>query len=115
MLQHAKWINVLNRLEADWESVEFFLTKFQSFFINMDMDKLYDEFCDYQTLNDGDIGDKAWNEAKVIDGTVDDIEEFHYRIDILWWYIAHMLIPGSTASRFRYLQKVAELVLVPTA
>ena len=34
----------------------------------MNMDKLFDEFCDYQTLNDGDAGDKAWNEAKVIDG-----------------------------------------------
>jgi hypothetical protein len=80
--------------------------------MNVNMDKLYDEFCDYQTLNDEDIGDKAWNEAKVIDGSVNDIEESHYRVDILWRYIAHMLTPGSTASRFRYLQKVGELVLV---
>ena len=112
VLQHAKWVNVPKRLDARWESVEFFLTKFQSFFINMNMDELYNEFCHYQTLNDGDIGDKAWNEAKVIDRSVDDIEVFHHRVDILWWYVAHMVIPGSTASRFRYLQNLAELVMV---
>ena len=112
VLQHGKWINVSNRLEARWERVEFFLTRFQSFFVNMNTDKLYDEFYDYQALNDGDIGDKAWNEAKVIDGSVDDVEEFHYRVDILWWYTAHMLVPGSATCMFRYLQKVAELVLV---
>ena len=67
----------------------------------MNIDKLYDEFCDYQTLNDGDVGDKAWNEAKVIDGSVDDVEAFHCRVDILWWYIAHMLILiGSATCRF---------------
>jgi hypothetical protein len=28
VLRHAKSINVLNRLEAEWESGQFFLTKF---------------------------------------------------------------------------------------
>lgn len=112
VLLHAKWINVPKRLDAEWESVEFFLAKFQSFFVDMNMDALYDEFCDYQTLSDGDIGDKAWNEAKVIDGSVDDTDVFHYRVDILWWYIAHMVTPETTTSRFCYLQKVAELVTV---
>lgn len=77
------------------------------------MDALYNQFCDYQTLSDGDIGDKAWNEAKVIDGSVDDTDIFHYRVDILWWYIYCSY--GNTRnnySRLCYLQKVAELVIV---
>ena len=60
----------------------------------MNIDELHDEFCDYQILNDGDIGDNAWNDAKVIDGFVDGVEVYHYRVDILWWYIAHMVTPG---------------------
>ena len=39
----------------------------------MDMDRLYDEFCDYKTLTDEEIGSHAWNEAKVIDGSVGDL------------------------------------------
>ena len=41
-----------------------------------------------------------------------DEEVSHYRVDILWWYISHMVIPKSSSRRFRYLQKVAELVLI---
>ena len=81
VLQHAEWINVLNLLDARWQSVEYFLTKFQSFFTDMNIDELHDEFCDYQTLNDGDIGDNEWNDAKVIDGSVDGVEVYHYRVD----------------------------------
>ena len=39
-------------------------------------------------------------------------ELVHYRVDILWWNIGHMVIPESSAKRFCHLLKVAELVLV---
>ena len=78
----------------------------------MNIDELHNEFCDYQTLNDGDIGDNVWNDAKVIDGSIDSVEVYHYRVDILWWYIAYMITPGSTASRFHFLQSVTALVMV---
>ena len=37
---------------------------------------------------------------------------FHYRVDVLWWHIAWLVIPGTTAKRFKHLPKVAGLVLV---
>ena len=73
---------------------------------------MYDEFCDYQSLTDGDIGEKAWRESKVVDGSVGGEEVFHHRMDVLWWYISDMVEPGSSKKRFCYLPKVAELVLV---
>ena len=83
-----------NRSEAKWESVEFFFTKFKSIshlgdtdIINV-MDAMYDEFCDYLTLTDDEIGQKAWSEAKVVDGSVGGEEISHYRMDVLWWYIS---------------------------
>ena len=38
----------------------------------MNIDELYDEFCDYKSLTDEDIGLTAWKEAKVVDGSVND-------------------------------------------
>ena len=78
----------------------------------MNIDELYDEFCDYKSLTDEGIGLTAWKEAKVVDGSVNDQEIFHYRVDILWWHLSQMVIPESSAKRFCHLQNVAELVVV---
>ena len=52
---------------------------------------LYDEFCDYQTLNDSEIGDGAWKAAKVLEYIDSDGNEvFHYRAHVLWWFIGQM-------------------------
>ena len=50
-------------------------------FSSINIEELYDEFCDYKTLTDEEIGHHAWNEAKIIDGYVDGRELFHYRVD----------------------------------
>ena len=73
VLKHAKWVDVANRSEAKWESVEFFLTKFRSVSNlqnDIDIDEMFDEVCDYQTMKDDDIGQKAWKDVKVIDGSI---------------------------------------------
>ena len=112
LLKHARWINVQKRSQAKWESVEYFLSRFHSALNTVKIDEMYDEFCDYKSLSDEDFGQIAWKEAKVVDGLVNDQEVFHYRVDILWWYISHMVIPESSARGFCHLQKVAELVMV---
>ena len=56
MLKHARWINVQKRSQAKWESVEYFLSLFQSALNTVNIDELYDEFCDYKSLTDQDIG-----------------------------------------------------------
>eukprot|EP00795_Rhopilema_esculentum_P010107 gene10107-18765_t len=65
-------------------------------------DELYEEFTDYQTLNDNDFEARAWEEARVSEGV----------IDVLWSYIADMKIPGSNAKRFKFLPKLAEIILI---
>jgi len=60
-LLHAKWIDVGKRADTKWESVEHFIYKFTSLFSDINVDDLYDEFCDYKTLTDEDIGRDAWN------------------------------------------------------
>ena len=78
-------------------------------------DDLYEEFTDYQTLCGDYFDDKASEDAKVSEGLKDDIDGeklFHYRMDVLWYYIANVNIPGSNAKRFKLLPKVAEIVLI---
>ena len=57
-----------------------------------------------------------WEKAKVSDGVKNDINDennsYHYRVDILWWHIAQFCIPGCSVKRFKYLIKLAQLVLV---
>ena len=115
LLQHAKWIDVAKRSKAEWENVEFFFTKFKAVtsISVVKQDALYDEFCDYITLTDGEIGRNIWDDAKVVDGYNEDSEEvFHYRMHIVWWHLAQMLLPESSTRRFKHLHKLAEAVLV---
>ena len=112
VFQNSKCIDIQRRSDAKWESIDFFVAKFNSIFTSMDMDRLYDEFCDYKTLTDEEIGSHAWNKAKVIDGSVGDQELFHYRVDTLWWHLGHMVVPDSSCQRFCHLLKVGELVLI---
>ena len=67
----ARWIVVGSRIDSKWESVEFFINRFKAFFQQLPVDKLYDEFCDYQTLPDECFRDDVLREAKVIDGEED--------------------------------------------
>ena len=69
----------------------------------MSVDDLYEEFKDYQTLCDDDFEDVAWEEAKVLECLKNDDGEnlFHYRMGVLWYYIANMKIDASNAKHFK--------------
>ena len=115
VISNSIWIDVEKRLQAKWENLEFFLEKFPniSFMDTINPDNLYEEFVDFQSLSDDDIGQAAWNEAKVIDGTDEDGSILaHYRVDVLWYHISQMKVPETSLHRFKYLPLLAEIVLV---
>ena len=37
---------------------------------------------------------------------------FHYRMDVVSWYLANLNTPGTSVKRFHNLAKIAEIVLV---
>ena len=55
---HAVWINIFKRKEARWVDVTFFVTKYQHLlkFDEFSYNKLYDDFKDFQTIIDSEIG-----------------------------------------------------------
>ena len=63
----SAWLDVDNRVKATWEQVQYFLDRYSDIecIQNIDADKVYDKFCDYQSLSHNDIPEEAWDEAKV--------------------------------------------------
>ena len=50
-----------------------------------DMNKLEEEFLQYQTMNDSDIPTKIWEEALVKEDK--DKDSRKYRMDVIWAYL----------------------------
>ena len=113
-ISNSVWIDVTQRSEVSWENVQYFVDKYSAvqFLKGVNEDKLYEEFIDYQLLSIDDFTKGAFEEAKMIDGNDDGEEVYHYRMDTLWWYICHMEVPQTSIKRFKFLPKVAEIVLL---
>ena len=114
LICNAVWVNVLDCVNTKWEHVQYFYDLFPNLMSDISAVDFRLQFKDYQTLFDDDFEHIAWEEAKVLEGLKDDDPEnlFHYRIGVLWYYIANMKIAGSNAKRFKLLPKVAEVILI---
>ena len=90
-------------MNTKYEYVQYFYDFFPNLKSDMSVDDLYEEFTDYQTLCDDDFEDVAWEEAKVLECLKNDDGEnlFHYRMGVLWYYIANMKIDASNAKHFK--------------
>ena len=87
---NSVWVDVEKRDKATWSNIEFFLLKYsnQTCMEGVDNDKVFEEFVDYQSLNDV-IGHNAWSEAEAVDGKDENGNKIvHYHVDILWYYKA---------------------------
>ena len=72
-----------------------------------DLNKLEEEFLDYQLLEHTEIPEYVWDSAVIMD----EESQQHHRIDSIWAYLSTMKNPDGV-QRFPMLAKVAQLVLV---
>eukprot|EP00795_Rhopilema_esculentum_P011061 gene11061-19920_t len=115
LICNAVWVNVPDRINSKWAQVQYFFDLYPNLMSAISADELYEEFTDYQTLNDNDFEERAWEEARVSEGVKKEMDgeiSFHFRIDVLWSYIADMKITGSNAKRLKFLSKLAEINLI---
>ena len=115
VIHNSVWVDVEKRDKATWSNIEFFLLKYsnQTCMEGVDNDKVLEEFVDYQSLTDDEIGHNHWSEAEVVDGKdEDDNKTVPYCVDILWYYIASMRLSETSISRFKVLPRIAVIVLV---
>ena len=73
----------------------------------VELNKLEEEFLDYQLMEYTEVPESVWASAVV----VDEESRQHHRMDILWAYLSTMKNPDGML-RFPMLSKVAHLVLV---
>ena len=104
LLIHATWLDLERRLEKSFNSVEYFVHRFHGLFEDANIDKLNEEFIDYQMLSSNDIPTSIKESASLS-------EEDPHRIDILWGYLRGVKEPGSSQSKFGLLFRVAEVVM----
>ena len=81
---NAIWIDVTKRSNTRRNIVQFFFDKYHavSSLQGLDLDLVYKEFLNYQSLPDEVFPSEAWEEAKVVDGN-DQEQTEHFRIDVL--------------------------------
>ena len=102
LLVHATWIDFEHRLEWNFSSVEYFIGLYPNVFVDMNMEKLHEQFISYQLLVAEDIIQAVREKCGL--QNEDDV----YRIDDLWSYLATLKTPGSNDKEFDLLAKVAQ-------
>ena len=80
LLSHATWVDFEHRIEKSFYSVEFFIHRYKQIFTGMNMDKLEEQFLNYQLLTDEEI-------PKDVKEKAGRDESDYYRIDDLWGYL----------------------------
>ena len=80
-----------------------------------DRDKNFDEFADYQLLNDGDITETVWALAREKRYTGDGgtpTDEVFVRMDVIWAFLSSTTTPDNCNVTFPRHSQVTKLVLV---
>ena len=80
-------------------------------FTNIELDKLNEEFLDYQALSKDGIPQTVWDNAICYEVGEGDQKKTYHRMDAIWSYLVKMKIPGMDIYRFSKLGRVAKVVL----
>ncbi len=104
LMTHATWLDFERRLEKNFDSVEYFVHKFPKILGNINIDKLSEEFINYQMLCSNDIPSSVKSRANLQD-------EDPHRVDYLWGYLRTLQEPGTNHKAFGLLFRVAELIM----
>ena len=104
LLKHATWLDFEERLEKSFDSVEFFVHSYPNLFPHMDINRLNEQFLNYQLLSADEI-------PLSVKETAGLSEENPHCVGSLWGYLRNVRKPGSSAHKFDLLFKVAEVVM----
>ena len=111
VLKHSRFLNILQQ-QCSFESVLFLVERFQHYisFTKTEIVEMEEEFLCLQSLQLDDFTSQAKEEATIrVD---EDGDSVTYRIDVLWYHLFLMKIPGSNRSKFHNLFKLVKVILV---
>ena len=113
VLHNAKFLNFEKKEECTFSNVEFFCSKYSRLlnFSPIQMDKLQEEFIQYQLLERSDIPDMIWTQALIKEEREGDDKVEYFRMDVIWAYLMGLKnIDGFLT--FSLLSQAARVVLV---
>ena len=115
LLMHARFVNFGERENCEFADadVEYFIAHYQNIlsFDDVDIDGIFDEFVEYQLLEESDIPQHVWQSATKSEG--DESEESTFiRMDVVWAFLSNASTGDGCRLKFARLSKVARLVLV---
>ena len=76
-----------------------------------ELDKVREEFLDYQAMSMDEIPQDVWNDAACYEVGECSEKVTYHRMDRVWSYISEMKLPGIDIKRFGRLAKDASVVL----
>ena len=108
VLNHCMFVNFEVKDDCTFSSVEYFCARYSHIlkFTPSDLDRLQEQFLDYQILSKRDIPSTIWEEATVYE----DDSVSHHRMDMIWSFI-HTICNNDGSKRFEKLFKVVNIIL----
>ena len=75
------------------------------------LDKVCEEFLDYQAMSRYEIPKEVWDDAVCYEDSNGSSKVTYHRMDRIWSHISQIKLPGMDSARFAYLSPIAKLVL----
>lgn len=111
VVRDSQFVDFFTKEQCDFSMVTNYVQRYPALlnFKDEDLDKLNEEFVDYQTLHKNDIPGSVWEEAtERVDG---EGTATLWRMDTIWGHLAEMKLPGLDVHRFSMLPTIAHVVL----
>ena len=96
LLNYSKFLNFPQRVNCSFTSIEYFCSTYSNLlqFAPTKLDRLQEQFIDYQLLENSHIPQHVWKEAIIAENK---IRTEHHKTDLIWGHIAKFVM--SMAQR----------------
>jgi len=113
LVKDSQFVDFSKKEECDFSMVCAFIERYPKLlsFTDKELDKVCEEFLDYQAMSRDEIPQHVWDEAVCHEDGEGSTKVTYHRMDRIWGHIADMKLPGIDSARFARLAEVAKLVL----
>ena len=114
VIKDSRFVDFNKKEECDFSMVcTSFIERYPKLlkFKDRELDKVCEEFLDYQAMSRDEIPKDIWDDAVCYEDSEGSTKVTYYRMDKIWSYISQMKLPGMDIARFANLAPIAMLVL----
>ena len=115
VIRDSQFVDFTNKEKFDFSMVCTFIERYPKLlkFSVRELDKVSEEFLDYQAMSKEEIPQYVWDDAACyeVDEATNTNKAKYFRMDRIWSHISQMKLPGLDTARFSCISLVAKLVL----